>query len=413
MQEAKTEDDLETGSEKPGLGVVRHMSAGLGAALEQFEDPSLLDEGKVSIIALDAVYQRFGERWPSRRDQVYDHVERTLERHLGLEGYFLRVSETDFLICQPSLGRYAGQASAIRYLREILSHFLGEAQLADNCVHQVNKISAGAVEAHQLDARRVEVAEVQEEKQRKDVEQTSATARSATVDRWTPFVAADGRTLRVSCALEPVFELKGFARIGFRLARKVLVVGSEEELSATAIAGLSRADILRIDLATIARGMDRLRADQSGEQQQSLIVPVSFTSLSSQKGRLEIVEAFKEASGLVLRGVICEICDIEGVPQVALLSAASLIRPFALFVVGRLHQTPPPAIAQLKGAGLQAISFECPPNQGEAEFISWAKASVDAAKQIAKSILVYRTASARNAGLVALMGATHASVRSN
>ena len=394
----------------PSSGVTRHVSAGLGASLEQFDDPVLLEEGKVSIIALDAVVDRFGARWPLRSAQVYDHVERTLERYLGLQGYYLRVSETDFLICQPSLGRFAGQASAIRYLREILSHFLGDAHLADNCVHQVNGISTSAIAANRVDARKVEIAEIREEEERKKAEAAAAPA-PATVDRWTPFVAGDGRALRVSCALEPVFELKGFGRIGFRLVRRVIVVGAEEELTATAVANLSRRDILRIDLATIARGMDRLRTDGSGERQPSLIVPVSFTSLSSQASRLQIVAAFKEASGLVQRGVICEICDIEGVPQVALLSAVSLIRPFALFVVGRLQQTPPVGISQFKEAGLQAMSFECPPNQGEAEFMAWAKASIDAAKQVAKSVLVYRTTSARNAGLTALMGATHASVR--
>jgi hypothetical protein len=103
--------------------------------------------------------------------------------------------------------------------------------------------------------------------------------------------------------------------------------------------------------------------------------------------------------------------DIEGVPQVALLSAVSLIRPFALFVVGYLNQTSQ-SLSQLKGAGLQAISLSCPTQKNEQEFLSWAKASIEAAKQIAKSVLVYRAASARDAGMLALLGATHASVRS-
>ena len=137
------------------------------------------------------------------------------------------------------------------------------------------------------------------------------------------------------------------------------------------------------------------------------------TSLSSQRGRAEIAKAFKEASEFVQRGVICEICDIEGVPQGALLGAVSLIRPFSLFVVGRLNNAPPaPAtLHPMKGVGLQALSVECPPKFGEGDFLAWSKATVEALKMVAKSVLVYRTGSARDAGLVALMGATHASVR--
>lgn len=392
---------------RPEAAATRMMAADVGAALEKFDDPELLKAGKVNIIALDAVVERMGSKWALRREQVYDHVEKTLEKYIGLQGSFLRVSETDFLICQPHLGRFANQASCLRYLREILSHFLGEAHLADDCVHGVSKIAAGALAANRIDARAAEVAEVREEAERKAEE---AKAAPPTMDKWSPFVASDGRQVRVSCTLEPVFELKNFGRIGFRMARKVLVVGAEEELTPQQVANLSRGDILRIDMATIARGLDRLRSESAGERQPSLLLPVSYVSLSSQKGRAEIAAMFKEAKSLVQRGVICEVCDIEGVPQVALLEAVSLIRPYSIFVVGRLSATPPQAIGSLKGAGLQALSCECPPHMGEAEFMGWAKATLDTAKQVAKSFLMYRIASARAAGLAGLLGATHASV---
>jgi hypothetical protein len=193
----------------------------------------------------------------------------------------------------------------------------------------------------------------------------------------------------------------------------VLVVGTNEEVPAATVSNLSRSDILRIDLATIARGMDRLQSDNAEERHPSLIVPVSFINLSNQQSRAQIVSLLKEASALVKQGVICEVCDIEGVPQGAMLSAISLIRPFSLFVVGRLSATPPQSavIAQLKGAGLQALSLECPRDLAEPEFMSWAKATIESAKRVCKSVLVYRTDSARGAGMAGLLGATHASVR--
>ena len=97
----------------------------------------------------------------------------------------------------------------------------------------------------------------------------------------------DGRQLRVSATLEPVYELKGFTRIGFRMIRRVIVIATAEELSTQQVAALSATDIMRADLATITRGIDRLRAEAGGERQLSLIVPLSFVSLSSQKGRAE------------------------------------------------------------------------------------------------------------------------------
>jgi len=396
--------------------VARLVAADLATSLEQFEDSALLSEGKVNLISLETVVQRLGVRWPARRDQVYDHVERTLEKHLGMQGYYARVSETDFLICQPELGRFSAQAGCLRCLREILHYFLGDGQAANNSVHQVTKLTRDGITAEQVDARHAErQGEVEEAQQRQVAAEAKAKAAQArTMDQWSPFVASDGRELRVSCTLEPVFELKTFGRIGFRMARRVLVVGSEEALTPTAVANLSRADLLRIDLATVARGMDRLKSGEGAEREPSLVIPVSFATLSNQRARAEIAVAFKNASGLVQRGIISDICDIEGVPQGALLSAVSLIRPFSLFVVGRLNATPPgPAtIAQLKGSGLNALSFECPDHSSDSEFLEWAKATIEAAKHVTKPVLAYGAGTARRAGMLGLLGATHASVKS-
>lgn len=389
-------------------GIARLVAAGSETALERFDDPTLLLEGKVNVIALDAVVQRFGTRWPMRRDQVYDHVERTLQRQLGVFGYYARISETDFLIAQPDLSRFAGQACCLRYLREILGHFLGAAHLADDGVHEVTRISPDGIEARKVNARQVEDAEELEISARRG----SDAAKRRSIDEWSPFVAADGRSIRVSCALEPVYELKNYSRIGFRLARRVLLTETEEPLGPTEIANLARVDIVRIDMATIVRGLERLSAQSGGERQPSVIVPVSYTSLSSQRGRAEIVGAFKDARALVKRGVICELCDIEGVPQGALLSAVSLIRPFSLFMVGRLSNATPSLIASLRESGLQALAFECSSSLDQAEFEAWAKNTIAAARRVVRSILIYGADSAGTAALAGLLGATHASVRS-
>ena len=233
------------------------------------------------------------------------------------------------------------------------------------------------------------------------------------VNQWTPpFVANDGRQLRISATLEPVYELKGFTRIGFRMIRRVIVVATGEELTDQQAAALSAGDLLRADLATITRGIDRLKAESGGDQQLSLIVPISFSSLSSQRGRAELTAPVKEAGSLVKLGVICEILDIEGVPAGALLSASALVRPFSLLVVGRLNTPTPSSIARLTGAGLQALSFECPKNLGDAEFMGWAHTMIVPARKVARSILVYGVSSPQRAGALVSLGASHVSLTS-
>jgi len=237
----------------------------------------------------------------------------------------------------------------------------------------------------------------------------AAPAESA-LERWTPFVCSDGRQLRVSATLEPVYELKGFTRIGFRMIRRVLVVATDEELPQQRIAQLSAADLLRVDVATILRGIGRLQNNGADDSPLSLIVPLSFISLASQRGRDELVTHLKAAGCLVKLGIICEICDIEGVPPGVLLAAVSLVRPFTLLAAGRLLDPTPATVRRLAGASLQALSFDCPKGLGDAEFTGWAVGAIGAAKRLAKSVIVYGVGSAHRAGALASLGATHVSL---
>lgn len=394
--------------------IPRVVAAGLEDSLERFSDRTLLAAGKVNLISVEAVRTRLGVRWALRQEQVYGFTQRILERGLGPRGLFLRVSETDFLIVQPDLGRLAGQAACLRYLREILEHFLGDSHLASAGILQVTRIAPGAIDARQVDVAAVE--KIADEAPAAPAP-IAAPAGDVTawprpkVDQWSPFVSADGRELRVSATLEPVYELKTFSRIGFRMIRRVTVSRTREELSAAAVADLPAADQLRIDLATIARGIDRMLADRSGEQQLSLVVPLSYSSLSSVRGRAGLIEPLREAGRLVRCGVICEILGVEGVPAGALLSVVSMIKPFALLVVGRLSTGEPALLPRLKGAGLRALSIDCPPSLSEAEFSAWAARTVRSAKRAAASVMVYGVSSERGAGELGLLGATHVSLR--
>lgn len=395
-------------------GAMRLVSSDAEAQIERFCDPQLLASGKVNIISLESVQKRFGDRWQTRKDQVFDFAERVLERSLGERGVSVQVSDMDYLIVHPDLSRMAGQAACLRYLREILTHFLGHDREAAGGVLQVTRISQGRLQAEQVDATAAEAmlaaGSDEEAPHRLGVFHEDSDITTKLVNRWTPFVAVDGRHLRVSATLEPVYELKGFSRIGFRMIRRVILISTSEELSSQQVAALSASDILRADLATITRGIDRLRAEAGDERQLSLIVPLSFTSLSSQKGRAELVEPLKEAGGLVRLGVVCEILDIEGVPPGALLTATSLVRPFSLLVVGRMTGSTAASMERMKGAGLQALSFECPQGLGDAEFMGWATATIAAAKKVAKSVLVYRVATPQRAATLASLGATHVSL---
>jgi hypothetical protein len=398
-----------------GGRVTRVATADAQQALERLQSSSMLGEGKVCLMSLDAVRERLGPRWPARRDRVYDHAQQTLRRQLGPHGFFLRISETDILVAQPNVGRIAGQAYCLNCLRDVLTYFLGEALIADIMVHEVTSIEDGHVAARTLDATAVE-AEAQSLPPPAAPAPAASAAATAPVssltsqDRWTPFVAHDGTRLRASCQLEPVFQLKTYGRIGYRMRRRVLSLPSERPLTRDEQRKLTSGDVERIDFATLARGLNRLEQEGAAGRQPSLILPVSFTTLSSKRGRATLAEFFRAAQETVQNGLICEVCDIEGVPPSTMLAVTSLMRPYCLFIVGRLATPPTNGLAALQDAGLQGVSIECPPGlDKDTAFDAFARMVTTAAKPVVRAVMIYGVAGPRQAAIASLHGASHAS----
>ena len=386
----------------PAESLLPIASVDVLATLDRLRGSELLTQGRVNIISLEAVAEKLGQRWPMRRELVHHHVERSLERQLAGHGYFEKLSDTDYLVVQPGVTSLAGQARCLKCLREILHHFLGAAPVGDIRVHTVTRISPEGIHGERIDVATVDEADVRQNEEQKP----------STADQWSPFVTTDGQRVRVSCALEPVILLKTSSRIGYRVVRRVLRMPSDQPLTAAEQRNLSRADIARIDFATISRGLARLQTETGQSQCPSLILPVSYITLSTLQGRAVVVDLFRKAQEAVRLGVICEICDVEGVPAGALATAAGLIRPFCLYVVCRLDEIPGANLSGLKSARLQALSFECAPGlAGDAEFIGWAREALSASQPAFKSVMLHRLTSAHQMALAAVLGASHGSLR--
>ena len=422
--------------------ILRLDPADLAEVLERLGDPMALAAGLVNVISLEGVVARFGVRWSFRRELVYEHVERVLHRHLGDAAVFQRIGEAHFVVVQSGRSRLQAQGLCLRCLREILNHFIGEVRLPDMRLHEVTRVSANEIVGHKVEvpptALGVEGAFAGAEapaEGRSFAGPRSFLAARGFADslppdallpvpsrgqgppamrallpttRWTPFVASNGRTVRVSCSLEPVIKLSDSSLIGFRLARRGL--DADGPLSGQALRSLSRADIARVDFATIARGIDRLRAEAGAQKHPSLIVPVSFATLSNQRTREAFVGLLEAARAEVRLGFVCEICELDGVPPGSLLTAVSLISPFCVRVLAFVSDPRPAALRSLKGLGLGGISLDCPGGLGDGEFVVWAREMARAARSVAGAMMLYRVQPRERGALAALAGVSHVSL---
>jgi hypothetical protein len=428
--------------------------ADLASALDRLADPSALAAGLVNVIGLDGVAERFGSRWSLRRELVHEHVDRLLDRRLGAEAVFQRIGEVHYVVVQAGRTRLQAQSLCLGCMREILHHFTGEVRTRDLRLHEVTRVSEDEIVGHRVDvgAPGLAVRPASEEPRsfrpaspapeddvypsprsfaptapeagsrsfapvRPDPGSRSFAPRSPApsaqasllpVSQWTPFVASNGRPVKVSCSLEPVIKLANSEQIGFRLARRVL--GAEGPMSVYELRNLSRADIARVDYATIARGLERLHADAGQDKSPTLVLPVSFATLSNQRTRETLTSLLLQAREGVRLGVVCEICELDGVPSSSVAAAVTLIAPFCLKVIAFATDPQPAVLKPLKGLGLAGVSVECPLNLGNAEFIGWARDAAKAVKPVANALVIYGVQPRERGALAALAGASHVSL---
>lgn len=384
--------------------MARHaLKIGRMQSLSHFGSPYLLANGKVCVVSLEAIARRFGSRWTQRQEIVREHCNKVFRRELGVDALFEWVSDSTVMVAQPSCIDFVGQAKCFGCLKEILEHFLGESKLPDLVVHTVTSLSSTEIVGQRLDAERVMLAARRQPPQRRDT--TARTHQSS------PFLTSAGRRVRVSCQLEPLIQLKSCSRIGFRASRRVIDVQTEAQLTAVEVGNFSRSDILQVDAAAIGRGLERLRREVNGARTPTLIIPISYSSLSYQEGFSTIVELLKESASEIQHGAICEITDYETAPAGALSSALSVLRPYCAHVVGRGETVRPGAMGHSNEREIvSGVGYECPPVSDEATFIDWAKGVLLVNGRARPNRLLFQVSDLRMVALAAALGASHASL---
>ena len=213
--------------------VLKLDPADLAEVLDRLGDPSALGAGLVNVIGLEGVAERFGSRWSLRSELVHEHVERMLHRHLGDDVVFQRIGEAHYVVVQSGRTRLQAQGLCLRCMREILHHFVGEVRLRDLRLHEVTRVSQNEIVGQRVDvgadagdeppvdeprtfARPSGAGEDRYDPSISSFARAEAASGSRSfaprrpglppqgsllpVSQWTPFVASNGRTVKVSCS---------------------------------------------------------------------------------------------------------------------------------------------------------------------------------------------------------------------
>jgi hypothetical protein len=397
-----------------GARADRITAAGASDVLDRLGNPALLNAGLVSVIGLDAIRRKLGDRWPIKRAQVWDHVERELERTLSPADIFLRTDDVSYTIAQPGSERYAAQAVCFSILQEVLKFFLGESRSADIDVRTVSSIAGGQMTSQPVDLTKLRRGPAPQTPAETPAEQLAAAAIGPLADHapaaahWKPPLAGRTSTIELSPTARGSFDLKLKVDGVWNLRRGVITSFLIEREGVRGKTDM--ADLEEIDVATLVYASMLL--DEQVEQGGSLTLhlPLSFTSLATQRTRQRLLALTHDVREAMRRTVLLEIVDLDpGVPPSRLIEIVGLVRSLCLGIIGRVKPTKA-ALAAVRGCGLRGIAVSADhlaPYQPD--FDVRLKAFVALARDVSPNLLIHGLPDLKLIDVATAAGFTHAS----
>jgi len=374
-------------------GPARLDRVGFHALVEQLAKARKIEDGCVTVIGLDAIRDRLGARWPRRCTQVWEAVDRLLERRLPPHALHARIDDVSYLI-EAGTSPESAQSTSFKLLQELHLFFLGEPKFEAMKVASVLSFDGGRLLTQPVVGRSFDPPD--------DVPPVRppppATPDPAAI-QWSAlsFVTASHR-VQVAYERQAVILLSTGKPTAVRLKPVVRVDGAER--SGAAISeGLTHAELMALDQATM------LEAMSAGEG--AIVAPFFFETLSTTRGRAAILKTL--AGQPPPRGLITELIGIDrGTPESRLLETVSLIAPYCAAII---VQAPAdrPCVSLTRATRLKGMSIDCEdvhPQRGPAARLMECKTR----SGIGPLLFAFGLASPGLLPLARAAGATHASL---
>jgi len=336
--------------------------------LHRLAGTELIARGSVNVISVRAIRAWAGDWWAQKRGDVWTYVERKLAEHLDRSDMRARISDSEFLIAMNSDQGLAAQATSVRILEDVLTHLLGSVDASDMGISSVIGLENGEAVCRKIDAATVLAARARRDSSRSPVRRA---VEAGDESRRTPvaFTTAAGAALRVDFTLEHVISLRRSVATAIRIEPVVTHLASGRQANSRAVSRLPDRDIAFIDEATLKYAALFARGAQ-GHNVPDLILPASFRTLGTQRGRDMLTGTPGLSLALLRGGVMIELVDItRGTPSGRLLEVVGLLKALTRGVIARV---PPEkdAVRGLKDARLAGLTLDASDLVGSAERVA-------------------------------------------
>ncbi len=387
--------------------VARIVSTKAEAVIERLMGTDLVRRGCVNVIALDAIRDRLEDRWPRRREQVWDHTLRCIEQRLTESDLTAQISDTEFLICLTRDSGVTAQVASTKILEEVLVRFLGKCSPSDLILRTVTQVSGKELACAPLDS----VALFKSARSAPDSalgKVRTAVARQNLTREAT--VASMGRSLKVTFTTSDWLSLRHGVRAALWIMPEVRDLQTNVPLGRRAYAALDSMALAKIDEETASFLVDLFNNTQSAEQW-SIIAPVSLQTISLGRSRQGYVSILDQCSVQARSRLVLELQNIEpGTPRGRIAEAVGIAQRHcrAVFVRTGAARSVIESLSGLKllGVVVDAAELGGTPQELAAGLVGYSQLS----RPLSCAIAVTKLPSAAMIEPAKLAGFTHGTV---
>ena len=314
------------------------LIARLKAALR---DSQPVAASQVHFINLDAVRERYGDRWPSARARVFDAMQGFLERRLEPEDLLMRAGD-GFLVFPDPDRHEAPDAFAARIEAELKAFFLGTKHLKD--------IEIG-----------VAALKVSPEELLRSIERNAdkdAGAALAPQDRRRDNPDAKPQGPAFELAFMPVWSAAS-SMLALFAATPLLDDGSGRVLTRPA----ARDAVEALDRAVLDRIAQSLEAGAS--KAGAVAAPVGYSTLTDAARRVAYLGALRDLERTHGRRLILRVVDTPAdAPATVLNQALRMAGPSAAHLAVDVTTAGPHALTRFSGGSADIFILAAPPDAG-------------------------------------------------
>ena len=347
----------------------------------------------LNLISLEAIRANFGARWPSKRDVIWNQVERFLRHQFRGDDLVMKLDDVTALVAQPNSSRFAAQTRCTQVAQDLLQFFLGAEATGAVDVQTVEEVSEAGVVGRPLPAPQVRAALM---------------GRDPAV--WTresagpmPRLVRQGRDLEVVSDLAPLLALHAAkADVGYVVETQVIDKSTGRPLSHDERLNLLSSDMSGLDLKVLRAAFAKRR--QLAQPAAPIVAPVSQTTLTNSTLRYALFQAVAQFTPAERQSFIWEIVDLEsGAPEGRLVDLVATARPLCRGVMCNIALTRA-NVEKLKQAGA-TLSVSPAANLTEESLLSLGPSLSTALRQV--SAVMVHGVPARLLPVAAFVGVTH------